>query len=124
MAKKEKNGIIILLIVSFVLTLAVGWLMKGVSAKFSSEYIEFLIGLAITLAGFGLVAFQIAKASNELKKDFLESSILMILSALFGIGYWIYLKQSILAWLSSLFFLWSLILLLIILIDRRFDILK
>lgn len=124
MQKRNERGLIILLIISLVLTLIVGFFLKGVISRISKDYIEFVIGLSITMAGFGLVAFQVAKASDELKKDFIESSIFMVLSVLFGIFYWVDGSNVSLAVLSSFFFLWGMVLLLIILIDKRFDILK
>jgi hypothetical protein len=122
--KKESKSIIILLIISFVLTLILSYTLKGSISLISKDYIEFLLGLSITLAGFGLVAFQIGKSSNELKKDFIESSILMILSSLLSIYYWIYPTTIILAIIAGFLFLWGMILLLVVLINERFDIVK
>jgi len=126
MARKKKRkifGIIILLVISAVLTLVIALTLKETLNKLSKDYIEFIIGLSITLAGFGLVAFQIGKAADELKKDFIESSILMILSALSGIFFWVN-QNIIFGVLSGLFFLWGLILLLLILINERFNLIK
>jgi ABC-type uncharacterized transport system permease subunit len=124
MKQRSEKGIIVLLITSLIITLILSALLTEVSSKISKDYIEFIIGLSITMAGFGLVAFQVAKASDELKKDFIESSIFMIISALFGIFYWIDGEIKILAIVSSFFFLWGLVLLLLILIDKRFDLIK
>jgi cation transport ATPase len=100
-----------------------GLILKDTINKLSKDYIEFIVGLSITLAGFGLVAFQIGKAADELRKDFIESSILMILGALAGIFFWV--NQTIIfGILGSLFFLWGLILLLLILINERFNLIK
>ena len=121
---KNPKSIIILIIISLALTLCTGYLLRGIIPLISKDYIEFLIGLSITMAGFGLVAFQIGKASDELKKDFIESSILMILSSLTGIAYWIYPKLIIYAKASSLFFLWGLVLLLTVLLNERFNWIK
>ncbi len=123
MGKRNEKGILILLLISLAITGILIFVLKDGLNKISKDYIEFLIGMSITLAGFGLVAFQVAKASDELKKDFIESSIFMIFSALSGIVFWVNEKMT-LAILSSFFFLWGLILLLIILIDKRFDIIK
>lgn len=124
MKKGSEKGIIFLLVLSFVLTIVMSFFLKDTIGKISKDYIEFIIGLSITMAGFGLVAFQVAKASDELKKDFIESSILMILSVLFGIFFWVDGNQITLAIISSFMFLWGLILLLLILIDKRFDIIQ
>lgn len=122
--KKESKSIIILLIISFVLTIILSYTLKGVISLISKDYTEFLLGLSITLAGFGLVAFQIGKSSNGLKKDFIESSILMILSSLFSMYSWIYPAKTILAIMASFLFLWGMILLLTVLINERFNLIK
>lgn len=124
MRKRSEKGIIFLLVISLAITLVMSFFLKDTIGKISKDYIEFVIGLSITMAGFGLVAFQVAKASDELKKDFIESSILMILSVLFGIFFWVDGNQIILAIVSSFMFLWGLILLLLILIDKRFDLIQ
>lgn len=124
MEKRSEKGLIILLVISLIITLILSFLLKDITSKFSKDYIEFLIGLSITMAGFGLVAFQVAKASNELKKDFIESSIFLLLSSIFGIFYWVEGQTLALATISSFFFLWGIILLLLILIDKRFDMIK
>ena len=122
--EKEEKDLIILLAISLVFTLALSFFLKAAIQKISKDYIEFLLGLSITLAGFGLVAFQIGKYSDELKKDFIESSILMLLSSLFSIAYWVNGTSIVFAVIASFLFLWSIILLLIILINERFDILN
>ncbi|MDD5700402.1 MAG: hypothetical protein PHH00_04450, partial [Candidatus Nanoarchaeia archaeon] len=109
---------------SLILALIISYFFKGAVQKISKDYIEFLLGLSITLAGFGLVAFQIGKYSDELKKDFIESSILMLLSSLFSMAYWIDGNSVALAIIASFLFLWSIVLLLIILINERFRIIK
>lgn len=124
MRKKSERGIIILLLTSLTLTIILSSFLGDITAKVSKDYMEFIIGLSITMAGFGLVAFQVAKASNELKKDFIESSILFVLSSLLGIFYWVNGQNIILAISSSFFFLWGIVLLLIILIDKRFDLIQ
>lgn len=124
MKKRSERGIIILLVLSLIVTVVLSLLLKNAIGKVSKDYIEFLIGLSITMAGFGLVAFQVAKASNELKKDFIESSIFLLLSSLFGIFYWVDGEIKLLAVISSFFFLWGIVLLLLILIDKRFDLMR
>jgi hypothetical protein len=124
MKKRSEKGILLLLLLSFLASVFMAFILKDVLGKISKEYIEFIIGLSITMAGFGLVAFQVAKASDELKKDFIESSIFMVISAILGIVYWAEGITKIFAVFSSFFFLWGLILLLIILIDKRFDIIR
>jgi hypothetical protein len=84
------------------------------------------------MAGFGLVAFQVAHASDELKKDFIESSIIMILSTLTGFFYLVYPARSLdlfsfnvnFGEASIFLFFWAFILFLVVLVDRRFDFLK
>jgi hypothetical protein len=49
------------------------------------------------------------------------SSIFLLLSSLFGIFYWADGETIWLAIASSFFFLWGIILLLLILIDKRFN---
>jgi ABC-type uncharacterized transport system permease subunit len=124
MVKKNKRGLIILLVTSLLLTIILSLFLGDITTKISKDYIEFIIGLSITMAGFGLVAFQVAKASNELRKDFIESSIFLLLSSLFGIFYWVDGKTIFMAVASSFFFLWGIVLLLLILIDKRFDLIK
>jgi len=124
MKKRGEDKIIFLLFVSLIISLILSFLLKDITAKISRDYIEFIIGLSITLAGFGLVSFQIARASNELKKDFIELSIFMIISSLFEIYYWVNDSYTAIALIGSFFFLWGLILLLVILFAKRFDIIN
>lgn len=120
MVKRSESQIILLLIFSAILTLILSILLfNGIRENISKSYIEFIIGLSTTIAGFGLVAFQIGRTANELKKDFIESSILMVLASLFGIAYWVY-PSIALAMVSSILFLWGLVLLVLILINERF----
>ncbi len=117
-----------LLAVSFVIALVVV-LLGGLNEKESLNVIEIVLTMSVAMSGFGLVAFQVAHASNELKKDFIETSIIMILSTLSGFFYLVYPERSIFSWINfgeiSIFlFFWGFILLLMILIDRRFDILR
>ncbi len=65
----------VLLIVSFLLSLAAVW-WGGLAEQESNEIVNLVVTLSATMAGFGLVAFQIAHASSELRNDFIESSIL------------------------------------------------
>jgi len=124
MKKGETRSILILLVSSLVITIILSFLLADITNKVSQDYIEFLIGLSITMAGFGLVAFQVAKASNALRKDFIESSIFLLISSLFGLFYWADGQMIWLAIASSFFFLWGIVLLLLILIDKRFDMIK
>lgn len=121
---KHQKRILILLAISLALSAVLSYFLKGTISQISKDYIEFLIGLTVTMAGFGLVAFQIGKYSDELKKDFIESSILMLLSALFGIVFWANPQYFATAILSGFFFLWGIVLLLVILLSERFDIIK
>lgn len=121
---KHQKRILVILGISLVLTLITSYLLRGAIADVSKDYIEFLIGLSITMAGFGLVAFQIAHASDELRKDFIESSILMVLASLISMAFWVYPEKAYLAITGSFLFLWGMILLLLILLSKRFNIIK
>ena len=117
----------ILLIVSFlVATVVVFW--GGLKERETLEIINLITTLSVTMAGFGLVAFQIARGSNELRNDFIETSILMIMSTIMSLFYLIYPDKIFLnvnfGELSIFSFFWAFILLLIILIDHRLGILK
>ena len=121
----------ILLITSLILAIAIiGF--GGLKDKENVELVGIVLTMAVTMAGFGLVAFQVAHASDELKKDFIETSIILVMSTLSNFLYLIYPKENVNILNFSLnfgeigifLFLWGFILLLIILIDRRFDILK
>lgn len=131
--QKQKIGkssfrMIFLLAISFIIALCVVFL-GGLKEKESVNIIEIVLTMSVAMSGFGLVAFQVAHASNELKKDFIETSIIMILATLSGFFYLVYPERNLLEWINfgeiSIFlFFWGFILLLIILIDRRFDFLK
>lgn len=117
----------ILLAVSLLIALII-IALGGLKEKESLSIIQTILTMSLTMAGFGLVAFQISHASDELKKDFIETSIIMIISSICAFFYLIYPDVNLFNLNfgeSSIFlFFWALILLLIILIDRRFDILK
>lgn len=125
--KKRTERMWILVIISFILAVAI-ITVGGLKEKESKDIIELVIALSATMAGFGLVAFQVAHASDELKKDFIESSIIMILSTITGFFFLTHPDKSLFNFnfgeASIFLFFWALILFLIILIDRRFDILK
>ncbi len=99
----------------------------GLKEQESISLINLVITLSATMAGFGLIAFQIAKASNELRDDFLESSILMILATITGFFYLIYPNISFInlnfGEISIFLFFWAFILFFIVLVDRRLKIL-
>ena len=59
-----------LFVVSFVLAVAVVF-WGGLKGRETSEIINLVITLSATMAGFVLVAFQIAHGSNELRHDFI-----------------------------------------------------
>jgi cation transport ATPase len=124
---QNKSRVNILLIASFVLSLVLLF-GAGLKQRESQEAIDRILALSVTMGGFGLVAFQIARASNELRNDFIESTILMILSTVSGFFYFIYPNTSLLGFnfgeLSIFIFFWALILFLGILIDKRFNFLK
>lgn len=116
-----------LLLVSFILAAALLF-FGGLKDKESTDIINLVITLAATMAGFGLVAFQIGRASDELKTDFIDTSIIMIVSTILGFFYIVY-PETHLAGINfgeaSMFvFFWSFIMFLIVLVDRRFNILK
>jgi len=116
-----------LFISSFIISLALLFL-GGLKEKESVEIINLVTTLSVTMAGFGLVAFQIARASNELRNDFIESSILMILSTISGFFYLVYPNINLLNFnfgeVSIFIFFWAFILFLVVLLDRRFNVLK
>ena len=124
---KANSRMNILLIVSLLLAVIILFL-GGLKEQESLGIVQIVLTMAITIGGFGLVAFQVAHASDELKKDFIETSIIMIISAMCAFFYLVYPAISFLGFnfgeASIFLFFWALILLLIILIDRRFDILK
>ncbi len=113
--------------VSFIL--AIGLLFfGGFKENETIENVSLVTTLSVTMAGFGIVAFQIAKASNELKNDFLETSILLLVSTILGYFYLVYPTRTIVGLnfgeVSIFIFFWAFILFLIILIDKRLNILK
>ena len=124
---KPSTRMNIILITSFLFAVLILFL-GGLKDQESLSIIQIILTMSMTMAGFGLVAFQVAHASNELKKDFIETSIIMLVSSLCAFFYLIYPNISFLGLnfgeASIFLFFWALILLLIILIDRRFDILK
>jgi cation transport ATPase len=117
----------ILVILSLIIALIILF-FGGLKEKESLETINLVLTMSITMAGFGLVAFQIGHSSNELKNDFIESSILMIISTIVGFFYLIYPQISFLNFnfgeLSIFLFFWAFVILTLTLIDRRFFSLK
>ncbi len=116
-----------LLLISFILAVLVLF-GGGLKEKESLELINLVVTLSVTMAGFGLVAFQIARASNELRNDFVDSSIVMILSTISGFFYLVYPDKDLLGVnfgeVSIFLFFWAFILFLIILLDKRLNILR
>lgn len=116
-----------LLLVSFLAAAALLFL-GGLKEKENLELVNLVIVLAATMAGFGLVAFQIGRSSDELKTDFIDTSIIMIVSTILGFFYIVYPDTHIFGvnfGEASIFvFFWSFIMFLVVLIDRRFNILK
>ncbi len=117
-----------LLLLSFALA-AILLLLGGLKEKETTDIINLVITLSVTIAGFGLVAFQISSgASNELKNDFLDSSLLMILSTISGFFFLVYPDDhffSINFGEAAIFlFFWAFIFFFIVLIDRRFKVCK
>lgn len=116
-----------LLIISLILAIVI-MVIGGLKERETAETINLIVTLSATMAGFGLVAFQIAQASNELKNDFIDSSILMILSTLAGFFYLLYPTQSLLNFnfgeVSIFLFFWAFCLFLIVLVDKRLKILR
>jgi len=117
----------ILVLLSLILALGILF-FSGLKERESLEIINLVLTMSVTMAGFGLVAFQIGHASNELKNDFIESSIIMIASTIAGFFYLVYPEVSLFGVnfgeLSIFLFFWAFIILVITLIDRRFDLLK
>lgn len=116
-----------LLLVSFGLAVIVLF-WGGFQETETTQIISLVTTLSVTMAGFGIVAFQIGKSSNELRNDFLETTILLLLSTIFGFFYLVYPAKTILGInfgeASIFIFFWAFILFIIILIDRRLDILS
>lgn len=100
----------------------------GLKERESAEIINLVLTMSVTMAGFGLVALQIGHASNELKNDFLESSVIMIASTISGFFYLVYPQSALFGInfgeLSIVMFFWAFIILVITLIDRRFGLIK
>jgi hypothetical protein len=127
-ANRRINILLILSLVFAICVVAFG----GLKEVENEQIINIVITMSVTMAGFGLVAFQVAHASDELKKDFIESSIIMILSTLTGFFYLVYPARSLdlfsfnvnFGEASIFLFFWAFILFLVVLVDRRFDFLK
>lgn len=102
--------------------------LGGLKEQESVNIINLVITLSATMAGFGLVAFQIAHTSNELRNDFIDSSILMILATITGFFYFVYPTITFLnlnfGEISIFLFFWAFILFLIVLVDKRLKILN
>jgi cation transport ATPase len=117
----------LMLAASFILSVIVLF-GGGLISKESETIVNLIITLSVTMAGFGLVAFQIAHASSELKDDFLECSIFMIISTILGFFYLIYPDKNLIGFnfgeASMFMFFWGFILFLVVLIDKRLNILK
>jgi uncharacterized membrane protein len=117
----------ILVLLSLIIALGILF-FGGLKEKESIEIVNLVLTMSITMAGFGLVALQIGHASNELKNDFLESSIIMIGSTIAGFFYLVYPELNFLninfGELSILMFFWAFIILIITLIDRRVGLIK
>lgn len=117
-----------LLFISFLFALVIMF-FGGFNERETPEIINLVVSISVTMAGFGLIAFQIAKVSNTLRNDFIESSVLMILSTMCGFIYLVFPadKESALlnfGELSIFVFMWGFNLFLVTLLDKRFDILK
>ncbi len=98
--------------------------LGGLKGAETLELVELVTYLSTTMAGFGLIAFQIAHVSNSVREDFIESSVLMLLAAVFGFFYLVYPEISFLninfGEVSIFIFFWSLILFLSVLVSKRF----
>jgi len=121
----KKQGII-LLIIALVLTSLLYFSLQNITKIVVTEdFMKFLIGLSISLAGLGVIAFQLDKL--DLKKDFLNFSIIMTISTISGISY-LANKSEFLGFsfgeISSFLFIWGIILFLAILIEERVKQLK
>ena len=117
----------ILLVVSLLIAvLALFW--GGLKEKETADTIRLVISLSLAMAGFGLVAFQIARASNELKNDFIDTSILMVIATLSGFLYLLYPEavffRTNFGEAAIFLFFWAFVMFLIILIDKRFNVLR
>ncbi len=116
----------VLLLTSFVLALLL-LLWGGFKETETMQIVSLVTTLSVTMAGFGIVAFQIGKSSNELRSDFIETSTLLLLSTLSGFFYLVYPDKTVFSFnfgeASIFIFFWAFILFLIILVDRRFNLL-
>ncbi len=117
----------ILVLLSLIMALGILFFL-GLKERESLELINLVLTMSVTMAGFGLVALQIGHASSELKNDFIESSIILIASTMAGFFYIVYPEISFLGFnfgeISIFMFFWGFIILVITLIDRRFNLLK
>ncbi|MEO6728894.1 MAG: hypothetical protein ABIM99_03145 [Candidatus Dojkabacteria bacterium] len=124
---KQKHRTNLLIFTSFFLALVIMF-FGGFRERETPEIINLVVSISVTMAGFGLIAFQIAKVSNELKNDFIESSILMILSTMSGFIYIVFPPENdgLIQFreLSIFIFLWAFNLFLVTLVDKRFNVLK
>jgi hypothetical protein len=119
-----------LLLISLILSIIIIFSAKGLLEIISEDFMKFLVGVSFSIAGFGLVVFQLKRASKDLKKDFLDVSILTTISSILGLVFLSYPQNKILSLelnfghVSSFFFLWGVLLFLIVLIDERFGLIR
>ena len=125
--KKAKFNSLILLTFSLAISVIIIFAARGLLEIISKELMLLLIPISVSMAGFGLVIFQIRRATKELKKDFIDFSILMTISSLLSMVYLAYPEKYLLSFINlghigSFFFLWGISLFLLILLDERFEI--
>lgn len=119
-----------LLLVSLAVSIIIILSAKGLLEVISEDFMKFLVGVSFSIAGFGLVVFQLKRASKDLKKDFLDVSILTTISSILGLLFLSYPQSKIFSFelnfghASSFFFLWGILLFLIVLIDERFGFIR
>lgn len=120
---KDKILTLLGLILGLTLTLLIMYITSLTTIILSSKLIEMLILSSITAVGSGLIGLQIERKNRyltELKKDVLDTGILMLLCLVFGILY-LATNNLLIGMLSVLFFVWGIIQLLIILVFERVD---
>ncbi|MGD9276081.1 MAG: hypothetical protein PVJ67_02825 [Candidatus Pacearchaeota archaeon] len=126
MGKKiSKKNLITIITIILGLIVAISFFFNSIQfLEINKEFIKFLIAITLSMAGFGIVAFQLGKENDELKDNLLNFSIMMVCGGLAGIAYIAYPGSEWMNFnwgrLSALFFIWGTFHLLAILIEERF----
>ena len=92
----------------------------------TQEFIKFIIAISLSMAGLGMIAFQLKEHSSE--RDFINFSIIMVFAGIAGICFLVYptisLQHFTFGNLSSFLFFWGLVHLLSILFEKKILLLK